>query len=566
MLVKSIFQHSIKNNMERRFFLKNSGIVTAGSIFLPSLLKAASYLNDNGIKATVNAAAAGKKYAKFWSKCMGAGRANEGLRASWLEQMALAKKHCGFEFVRFHGLFHDDMFVYSESSNGKITYNWQYIDELFDRLLEIGVKPFVEFGFMPKDLSSDDSYLQFWWKAHIGPPKDYNKWATLVAEFTKHCIQRYGLTEVRSWYFEIWNEPNLRGFWLGTKSQYFELYKVSVKAIKAIDSKLRVGGPSTSNFVPDDRFDGEVEDKSKAKTHSVPDLNTLPWRGVWIEDFLKYCTKENLPLDFISCHPYPTDWALDPMTGKGGDGVRKVGATKDDLEWLKRVIAKSNYPNVEVHLTEWSSSPSSRDAAHDSLPVAAYIIKANIDSIGLTDSLSYWTFTDVFEEKGGGNTIWHGGFGMINFQGIVKPSFHAYRMLNALGDEILHNEDGLIVTRHSATNKIVALLYHFPVERKQVPKGGVEDLLKVGTPRTFSLELSKLKQKEAFTIETLDVNNGYAYKVWKEMGKPEPPTREQLKQLKVAAWATQKEKLKVGVNGSAKFERTLPPWTCVLIS
>ncbi len=550
--------------MQRRNFLRNTIITSTGALFVPSLLKAHSLFTAKDLKLLINVNDKGEKFAHLWSKCVGAGRAAEGLRVGWLEQLKLAKQHCGFEFCRFHGLFHDDMFVYKEV-NGKPVYNWQYIDELFDRMLDIGVKPFVELGFMPAAMSSDDSMLQFWWKGHVSPPKDYAKWGALVGEFTKHCISRYGIDEVRSWYFEVWNEPNLRGFWLGTKSQYFELYKTSVNAIKAIDPALRVGGPSTSNFVPDDRFAGEKEDKSKHKTHSVPDLNMLNWEGVWIKDFLTYCEKEKLPVDFVSCHPYPTDWALDPMTGKGGDGVRKVEATKEDLQWLNKTIKASAFPDAEIHLTEWSSSPSSRDQTHDSLPAAAYIIRANLDCVGLTNSLSYWTFTDVFEEKGAGDTIWHGGFGMINYQGIVKPAFHGYRMLNALGDEILYKEEGVIVTRHSKTKKITALLYHYPNEIKHVVKGSVEGLLDKGTAKIFSIDIKGVKASSAISIETLDRNNGYAYKVWKDMGKPEPPTREQVKQLKLAAFATNKEKAKADAKGSFKFKRILQPWDCVLI-
>lgn len=555
--------------MQRRKFIRNTFITTTGAAIIPHALLADYRLllpdQEPDLKAIVNTDTAGRKIKHFWSTCVGAGRANEGLRASWLEQLKLSKDLCGFKYCRFHGLFHDDMFVYQEI-NGKAIYNWQYVDDLFDRMLDIGVKPFVELGFMPKDLSSNDSTLQFWWKAHISPPKDYAKWAALVSEFTKHCINRYGLAEVLTWYFEVWNEPNLRGFWLGTKAQYFELYKVSVKAIKAIDQRIRVGGPSTSNFVPDERFDGDVEDKTKHKTLTVKDINTLAWRGVWIKDFLQYCKQENLPVDFVSTHPYPTDWALDPMTGKGGGAVRKVNATKEDLIWLKKTIKDSAFPQAEIHCTEWSSSPSSRDATHDSLQAATFIIKANVESIGLADSLSYWTFSDIFEEKGGGESIFHGGFGMINFQGIVKPSFHAYRMLNRLGDEVIFQQEGIIITRNTVSKKITALLYHYPAERKNVVDGNVEEVLNTGSGRKFNLLLSGLNAKSEFQIEILDKNNGFAYPKWKQMGSPEPPTREQIKTLKKLAMEIKVEKTSADTSGKLTWTRNLHPWDCILLS
>jgi xylan 1,4-beta-xylosidase len=119
-------------------------------------------------------------------------------------------------------------------------------------------------------------------------------------------VARYGLQEVRRWYFEVWNEPNLNPFFRGTKSEYFALYEATVRAIGDVDAGLRVGGPATSNFVPDGRFDGEREDKSQhAVVSGAADLNTLEWRPVWVEDFLAHCHDRGLPVDFVSCHPYP---------------------------------------------------------------------------------------------------------------------------------------------------------------------------------------------------------------------------------------------------------------------
>ncbi len=555
--------------MDRRKFLKETVIATSGIVVLPGAMRGSCaewvipMLPE--LSAQINMNAPGTRFEHFWSKCVGAGRANEGLRASWLEHLKLSKELCGFEYCRFHGLFHSDMFVYKEVG-GKGKYNWQYIDDLFDRMLDIGVKPFVELGFLPKDMASDPEALQFWWKGYVSVPKDYQKWGELVSEFTKHCVSRYGLNEVKTWYFEVWNEPDLKGFWHGSKSQYFELYKTSVNAIKEVDKSLKVGGPATSNFVPDERFDGENEDKSKDKTLVVDDINTLEWHAVWVKDFISYCAKENLPVDFISTHPYPTDFAINPETKKGGGRTRKADATKDDLQWLRKTVAASPYPNAQIHCTEWSSSPSARDATHDSLQAATYVIKANLDGIGFVNSLSYWTFTDVFEEGGAGDSVFHGGFGLINYQGIVKPTFHAYRMLNRLGDEILHREEGMIVTRHSKTREISALLYHYPSTYKDVVNGNVEETLNSGSPKKFNLNLSGLPANAIVTIETLDRNNGFAYPKWKAMGSPEPPTREQTKQLKSAAMAVKQEKTKADRNGSLKWERVLQPWDCILIT
>ena len=243
----------------------------------------------------------------YWSFCSAAGRANEGLRAGWREHLQMTVKHCGTRRLRFHGLFHDDMFACRRNGHGKLVFNFQYIDELFDALLAANVRPFVEFGFFPKDLATASDVRCFWWQAHVTPPDDLREWSKLIESAVRHFIQRYGREEVRTWYFEVWNEPNLWFFFNSTKSKYFELYRATALAVKGVDPALKVGGPATSNFVPDDRFDGEQQEGHKAITHQLEDLGEAEWRGVWIEEFLAYCAKEGVPVDFVSTHPYPTD-------------------------------------------------------------------------------------------------------------------------------------------------------------------------------------------------------------------------------------------------------------------
>ncbi|WP_372753471.1 hypothetical protein [Labilibaculum sp.] len=517
-------------------------------------------------KVEIDTKTEGVTFEHFWSNCVGAGRANEGLRAGWLEQLELTQKNCGFKSVRFHGLFHDDMFPVLQEK-GKTVYNWQYIDDLFDRMLDLNVRPFIELSFFPKSIAAENSKTQFWWKANITPDESkFGEWHNLVKAFTQHCVDRYGIDEVLTWYFEVWNEPNLiRGFWDGSKSQYFALYKQSVTAVRSVDERLKVGGPSTSNFVPDARYDGERENnKGFEDAFSVKDINTLNWRGVWIKDFLDYCAKEKLPVDFISCHPYPTDFPFNPKSGKGRNLSRHVTSTKEDMQWLNKVLEGSEFPNAEIHLTEWNTSPSSRDAMHDFLPPAAYIVKTNLDCIGLVNSLAYWTFTDIFEEKGGAASIFHGGFGLINYQGLVKPSYHAYRMLHQLGDEKLFSDDHLFVSRNSDNGKIIALAYNYPEEYyKSVPRGN--NKREEGTAKELNFKLKDLQPGTMFKVEVLDKDHGNIHNYWEKMGKPEPPTREQVKVMKKVAENLKTSILKADEKGEISIQQELSPWSVVLI-
>lgn len=517
--------------------------------------------------------AAGRPLAHYWSACVGAGRAHEGLRANWQEHLGQAVRSCGFRYVRFHGLFHDDMFVLRDmpvnqgmGETGGRYLNFQYVDELFDRLLDIGIRPFVEFGFCPGDLATKKATC-FWWGAHGSPPNDLAAWSGLISRCVQHWLDRYGADEVRRWYFEVWNEPNLPFFFSGGYSDYLALYEATVGAVKDCDPALRVGGPATSNFVCDGRFDGEREgDKARGAYLTEDSVDAQDWQPVWVERFLAWAGDRGLPVDFVSTHPYPTEWGFFGPEGKRCERglTRYCHSTRDDLRRLVDIVRASPFPVAEIHCTEWSSSPHCRDHSHDAMPAAAYIIQAVLGAKGLVDSLSYWTFTDVFEEFGAGHTCFHGGFGMISFQGVVKPSFHAYRMLNCLGMVELASAEGAIATR-TADGRLSALAWNYPSQRTpptslvraealafQKEGGGEADL---------DLCLVGLKPGATFDLEILAPGQGDALAAWMAMGSPEPPTRGQIATLRERAWTTLREPLVADHDGRCLLRRRLPAWS-----
>jgi xylan 1,4-beta-xylosidase len=521
---------------------------------------------DSSERIQFSATGPGVALQPYWNFCSAAGRANEGLRAGWREHLKLAAKHCGIRYLRFHGLLHDDMFV-CRRQNGTLVFNWQYIDDLIDALLANGVRPFVEFGFFPKDLAGESDVRCFWWQAHVTPPEHYRDWSSLVDKLVRHFICRYGIQEVRQWYFEVWNEPNLWFFFNSTRSKYFELYRATFTAVKSIDPNLKVGGPATSNFVADDRFDGELE-AAKSVTGHPKRLGDVEWRGVWIREFFGFCEQENLPVDFVSAHPYPTDIPF----GHDVDGMltRPVDSTVRDLKWLRSIVNQSKFPSAEIHLTEWSTSPSARDFTHDFPQSAAYIIKINIEASGLVDSLAYWTFTDVFEEHGAGDTAFHGGFGLINYQGIVKPAFHAYRFLNQLGEEEIHRADGFLATRTLSDGRLRAVLCNFPSEHTDAPPfastlGSAERTLAFGSPRCREIEINHLPPNSSYLIEIVDAEHGFALRQWQAMGSPSSPTTDQISLLRDFAWDTQRQIVSASKHGLLRLKLNLAPWAIALV-
>jgi xylan 1,4-beta-xylosidase len=355
------------------------------------------------------------------------------LRADWQRQLAYAKEKCGFDYIRMHGLLCDDMGVYIED-NGKPVYSWQYIDELFDFLLSIDVKPFVEIGFMPAALASGEKTI-FWWRGNVTPPKDYQKWSDLNNALIRHWVERYGINEVVTWYFEVWNEPNLDGFWTGGQMEYFKLYRETALTIKDISPEFRVGGPATAG-------------------------------AAWVPEFIQFCAETNTPLDFVTTHAYGVDVGfLDEFGSRGTVLSSNPDAIVGDVARVRHEIDTSPMPGLPLHFTEWSASYTPADPVHDSYVEAPYILDKLKNTIELAASMSYWTFTDIFEEAGPRMTPFHGGFGMLNYQSIEKPAFRAYQYLNMLGPTHLSCDDPMSIATKDDHGGVQALFWDLTINQ-----------------------------------------------------------------------------------------------------
>jgi xylan 1,4-beta-xylosidase len=373
------------------------------------------------------------EYNRMFAECIGAGRANEGLRADWQEQLRYVKEQCGFKYIRMHGLLTDDMGVYFEDKTGKPIYNWQYVDKLFDFLLSINMKPFVELGFMPRALASGNKTI-FWWNGNVTPPKDYDKWAGLIKNMVLHFKERYGHDEVKTWYFEVWNEPNLKdAFFTGDQAEYFKLYKYTANAIKEVSADYRVGGPSTAG-------------------------------NAWIPEFINFCYTNKVAIDFVSTHTYGVKQGYLDVDGSTGTilNAHPYSVSGEIIDSRKQ-INTSPIPGLELHYTEWSSSYTPSDPMHDSYHQAAYILE-KIKKVGdAPKSMSYWVFTDIFEEAGPRTTPFHGGFGLLNYQSINKPAFYSYQFLNRLGNKELENNDASSWACKDENGNIQILFWDFTV-------------------------------------------------------------------------------------------------------
>jgi len=438
----------------------------------------------------------------YWRVCVGGGRVGEALRADFQKHLEMVQHEMPFQYIRMHGLFHEDMMVYREEKGQPIV-NWQYVDLVYDHWLSIGIRPFVELGFMPYDMASGEETV-FWWKGNITPPKDYARWDWFIEQFIRHIIERYGLEEVRRWYFEVWNEPALKFFWKDADfAAYMDLYEHCARTIKRVDSQLRVGGPASHGF-------GDQ-------------VSEPPWG----KEFLAACAERNLPLDFFSAHPYPTFYPFDPegngyMTWDGPDRLLV------DARGCEKILHESAFPNIKRHYTEWSSSPSPRDAVHDTAFLASFIVDNNWRARGLMDSLSFWVVSDIFEESRVGDTPFHGGFGLVNVQGLKKASYHGYWFLSRLGEEMLDEGDGYAVTRR-ADGTIAILLWNYCHYRDDANDSRllaaakpteIYDLFAIQPPREFQLKVGGVGSAMRLQITRFDRQHGSVYDAWVDMGAP----------------------------------------------
>lgn len=452
------------------------------------------------VEFSLDLSSKGTPFPHYWEHCVGSCHAIMGTRQDWREQLEKSHHELGFQFIRFHGLLNDEMSVVNKDRSGNLSYSFFNIDSVFDFLLSIGMKPFIELGFMPEALASGSTTC-FHYKGNITPPADHDQWADLIKTLTQHLVDRYSLDEVRTWFFEVWNEPNLKFFFDGTQEEYFKLYRTTCLVIKSVDSLLRVGGPATS-------------------------INA------WIPEMIAYCRKTNTPLDFISTHHYPTD---DPLW-KNSDISMEEFFTKfaDDFGSYERGIlykmtarARQEAGDLPLYYTEWNTSAILPDPIHDESYSAALVAKTIADNDGLVQNYSFWTFSDLFEEAGQFSAPFHGGFGLQTIHGIAKPTFRLFEMLHGMGNERLQVEGGvnstvemLVVKKNS---EVTLLVYNH-----DIPGSGIHT-------EEVVIRLDGASANSAASITRIDNEHVNPKQKWMDLGSPAYPDRQQLEQIEKAS-------------------------------
>ena len=325
---------------------------------------------------------------------------------------------------------------------------------------------------MPRQLAAREAFMSFWYKPNVAPPKDWSKWDDLIYQFTKHLVDRYGIDEVATWYFEVWNEPNI-DFWAGDPKQatYFELYDHSAINIKRVSQRLRVGGPATA-------------------------------QAAWADAFIKHCADNHVPVDFVSTHVYGNDSAHDVFGTE--ETVPRDQMVCRAVKKVHEQIKASPLPDLPLIWSEFNASYKAEPEVTDALYMGPWLANTIRTCDGLVEVMSYWTFSDVFEEQGVVKQPFYGGFGLLAVGSIPKP---AYTTLSSsctgwAKSALALDSDSALLTRRKDGTLVVALWNLFPPGQSG-PQKIMNLQLKAGA-RARRAYISRVDQKamEMFCLPT----------------------------------------------------------------
>jgi xylan 1,4-beta-xylosidase len=512
--------------------LRRTLVSIAGIYFLAASLSAQTTTPPRKITADVTRPAG--PHSPVPLLVIGAGRAAEGLRPDWQAQLATLQSEIGFHYLRFHGILSDEMGLYTEDPTGTPSYHFEKIDQLYDFLLAHHIKPFVELTFMPRALASGKKTI-FWYSANVTPPKDMAKWQALVHALIQHWIDRYGRPEVESWFFEVWNEPDYPAFFGGTMKDYFRLYRATAQAIKQVCPACRVGGPAAVS--PNEK------------------------------QFLDYLITTHVPADFISTHTYG-------VLKQGADSAGHIGAPLDPspnaivapIRAARQQIDRSPLPQLPLYITEWSSSYLPDDPFHDQYLSAPYIVDLVRQASPYAAALSYWIFTDIFEERGPQTLPFYGGFGLLTLQGIRKPSFFAYRFLSQLGPTDLTVEDpanqSWITTTGGPRPAIQALLWNYTPNTP--PQGQIDQTFykkefptQPAAPIDLTLE-HLAPGRYTLTLTRIGYQQNDPYTAYLGMGSPTTLSPQQLQELQANSTGAPAATRAVTIKKSSEYHEIVP--------
>ena len=502
---------------------------------------------------SVSMADDGLCFDKFYLYSTTIGSASQILLSSNQNMLRQLQKDIGFKYIKFHGLLDDAMMFYSEDDLGEVHLNYNFIDQVLDFLLSIGLRPFLELSFMPKDLAEDPSHTMFYHPSIISFPKSLNKWITMIQSLLDHLISRYGRDELSNWHFYLWNQPDSPSSLFGFREQerFFDWYQCTYRIFKNCNETLSFGTPSLM-------------------TGTLPD-------SPWFTAFMVYCEKYDCRPDFINYHYYPihSNQHLSPeaiLTETIGLNP-EPNAFKLHMKAIKAAFSSTPYQSLPIYITEFNSTISQRDYLNDTAFKAAYVVKNILDGLHNVQAMGYWTLSDLSTETKLSDDLFHGGLGLMTYNGIPKPSYYALKFLSRLGDYIVHKQEGYIVTK--SKKQWTILLYNYHHFNESYGRGELFSLSATERTGAFTkLEEKKmvlnLKESEYDTYVITDTiineESGSAYNTWLRVGALPMNTPEELDYILSSSKPRYEKNILRMVDNQLHIERTLAPHEVRLIT
>lgn len=449
------------------------------------------------------------------------GKAKEILYSEVQDMLRILQKEIGYEYIKFHGILSDDMMVYTKNKNGEVIISFALVDKVLDFLLSIGLKPLIQLSFMPKALAKYPDKTVFNSNFITSEPKDMDKWNHLIREFTLHLLDRYGKDPVENWKFTVWNEPDTPEsmFAMSSRQVFYDFYKNTFDTVKSCNPNICFGSPSSYYIT----F-GENN---------------------WIVDFSIWCSEHNCMPDFVNIHFYGTDFTsnveqLNNTLGLAG-GLKlseDPDVFKKFVDILRSYVNTAYSKNCDIFLTEWNSTPSHFDLMSDTCFKSCYIVKNILESYDRLDSFGFWVLTDFFEETPIPKELFHGGLGLFTHNGIKKPGYYAFYLLNKLGSELIDKGNGYFVTKER--DEFHIMLYNYKHYSSLYANGETFDMTFTDryTPfgsedkKEFSLQLKGLDANK-YEVTEFIVNRQYGscFDKWVEIGAKPLSSKEEIETL-----------------------------------
>ena len=477
--------------------------------------------NTESIYAYVDTEKPVKSLKHTFKKFCSVGRASDILKQNVRNMLIELQNEVKFEYIKFHGLFDDDLSVFAKTADGRIVINFDAIDNIIDFLLTIRLKPLMQLSFMPKALAKYPEKTTFFRPIVMSEPNNNDDWVYLVKKLISHLLSRYGQETVQTWLFCVWNEPetppSLFGF--NDPSLFKDFYRITYHAVKDVCPVLKFGSSSLM---------------------SETILNTTYFEDTFLSDDSCYP-------DFVNFHFYPlsssalySDSNLENPVVKLESNPYIMSLT---IEKLRAKLNSLGAGHLPLYLTEWNSTTSHRDLLNDTAFKGAYVARNIIDNYDNLDSFGYWTLTDDILELPLVDNLFHGGIGLFTKSGIKKPPYYAFKFLAQLGDNLLDKNKGYIITEDRRGFQILLVNY---IHYSDIYSAG--ELFDLTSSNRYAAFRSERELEfnidfdhsitGNYVIEEYSVNrkNGSCFDVWIEnFNNEEPSTPESMLSLKHAS-------------------------------